>query len=138
MFMVSRGGVMGRVVVVVDGIPEPELEPELGEEDGGSGRGKSGRIWSAGIEYGIFLFRTSGRVWVFVDRVGLYLECRVYPGNNNDTRYTKQPWNKTETNQIPSTSIPTPSNDLNSPVVYYENDKTPHWTCSRRREQRKG
>lgn len=54
MFMVSRGGVMGRVVAVVGGIPEPELEPELGEEDGGSGRGKSGRIWSAGIEYGIF------------------------------------------------------------------------------------
>jgi len=66
--MVSRGGV---VVVgpVEDGIPEPELEVELGEGDGGSGRGKSGRIWSAGIEYGI-LFRTSGRVWVFVDRVG--------------------------------------------------------------------
>ena len=48
--MVSRGGVMGRVVVVMDGIPESEM----GEEDGGSGRGKSGRIWSAGIEYGIF------------------------------------------------------------------------------------
>lgn len=55
MFMVSRGGVLGGVVVVVDGIPETELDAELGEEDGGSGRGKSGRIWSAGIEYGIFI-----------------------------------------------------------------------------------
>jgi len=63
--MVSRGGGVSVVVVVPfeDGIPETELETELGEKEGGPGRGKSGRIWSAGIEYGIFYFNSewSGR-----------------------------------------------------------------------------
>ena len=45
-------------VPVKGGIPESEsgfeAEGEEQEEDGGSGTGKSGRIWSAGIEYGIW------------------------------------------------------------------------------------
>ena len=44
-------------IPVKGGMPESELgfeaEGEEEEEDGGSGTGKSGRIWSAGIEYGI-------------------------------------------------------------------------------------
>ena len=44
-------------VPVKGGIPESELgfeaEEEEEEEDRSSGTGKSGRIWSAGIEYGI-------------------------------------------------------------------------------------
>ena len=58
-----------------------------------------------------------------VDRVGLYLEYRVYPGDNNDARLevAKQPWNENELSSSASTS--TPNNDSNSPVVYYENDK---------------